>query len=109
MEFSCSRCIRVFNVLEIQRSRIYASPPAPRENLVGSKYTIADIGAWSWVNGWRFSGITEEEMGKFPHLLNWVERIGKRSAAQKGVREKYGMEGAFVAGLLRHAQGFLEG
>jgi glutathione S-transferase len=101
MEFSRTQCLCVFNVLEIQLSSLYSGPPgaspSPWEYLIGpgvGKYSIADIGAWPWVKGWRFSGITEEEMGKYPNLLAWLERIGSRLAVKRGVGEKYVLEGA---------------
>jgi glutathione S-transferase len=83
-------------VLEIQLPGLYSgapgTPSSPRECLIGpglGKYSIAHIGAWPWVKGWRFSGVTEEEMGRYPNLLKWVERIGQRLEVRRGVGEKY--------------------
>jgi glutathione S-transferase len=85
---------RVFGVLEIRLSGIYAGES--REYLVGKgkgKYSIADIAAWTWVKNWRRSGYTEEEMGSsFPHLLQWIERIAQRPAVKVGIGEKYNMQ-----------------
>jgi len=64
----------------------------PREYLAGhgkGKYTIADMCTWPWVQDWEFAGFTKEEMDVFPNLLSYIERIGGRSAAQKGIGDKY--------------------
>jgi glutathione S-transferase len=81
---------RVFGVLEIRLSGIYTGEP--REYLVGKgkgKYSIADIGTWTWVKNWPRSGYTEEEMSAFPHLLQWIDRIAQRPAVKRGTGEKY--------------------
>lgn len=82
--------LRVYGVLEIRLSGKYTG--VPRDYLAGKgkgKYSIADIGTWTWVKGWERSGFTKEEMGQFPHLLKWIERIAARPAVQKGIGEKY--------------------
>lgn len=82
--------LRVYGVLEIQLSGKYTG--TPREYLAGNgkgKYSVADIGTWPWINSREFSGFTQEDMKPFPHLLQWVERISKRSAVQRGIGEKY--------------------
>lgn len=97
IELSKSQALRVFNVLEIRLSGIYAG--SSRDSLVGTgrgKYSLADIGAWPWVKGWKFSGFSEEEMGKFPHLLAWIERISQRPAVKRGIGEKYVMPEAVL-------------
>jgi len=81
---------RVFGVLEIRLSGIYADEP--REYLAGKgkgKYSIADIGTWAWVKIWQRSGYTEEEFKAFPHLLGWINRIAERPAVKRGTGEKY--------------------
>ena len=55
--------LRVFGVLEIRLSGKYDGKP--RDYLAGSgkgKYSIADIGTWTWVELWERSGFTQEEM-----------------------------------------------
>jgi len=80
-------------VLELRLSgQQYKVDQEPRDYLVGAgvgKYSIADMGVWTWVKGWRFSGFSEEEMSKFPCLLKWLDRITERPAAKKAVGEKY--------------------
>jgi len=86
--------LRVYGVLEIQLSGKYTG--TPREYLAGKglgKYSVADIGTWPWVKGWKFSGFTEEEMKPFPHLLKWIERIAAREAVKRGIGEKYSLSG----------------
>jgi glutathione S-transferase len=76
--------------LEIRLSGKYTGEP--RDYLVGKgkgKYSIADIGTWTWVKNYSLSGYTEEEMKEFPHLVKWVDRIAERSAVKRGVGEKY--------------------
>lgn len=82
--------LRVFGVLEIRLSGKYTGEP--REYLAGNgkgKYSVADIGTWPWVKGWKKSGFTEEEMKPFPHLQKWIERIAERPAVKRGISEKY--------------------
>ncbi|MCJ1375195.1 hypothetical protein MMC20_006429 [Loxospora ochrophaea] len=82
--------LRVWGVLEIHLSGKYTGEP--RDYLAGSgkgKYSIADIGTWPYVNGYRFSGFTDEEMKSFPHLMEWRERIAERPAVQKGIGSAY--------------------
>lgn len=82
--------LRVYGVLEIHLSGKFAD--APRLYLAGNgtgKYSIADIGAWTWIKTWEFSGISKEEMQSFPHLLKWIERIAARPAVQRGTGEGY--------------------
>lgn len=69
----------------------------PREYLAGAgkgKYSVADIGTWPWVNKWEFSGLTEEDMKPFPHLMKWISRIAERPAVQTGIGDKYSMDKA---------------
>jgi glutathione S-transferase len=85
--------LRVYGVLEIRLSGKYTG--APREYLAGKgkgKYSVADIGTWTWVKGWERSGFTKEEMEPFPHLLKWIDRIAARPAVQKGIGEKYNLK-----------------
>ena len=77
-------------MLEIHLSGKYTG--SPREYLAGAgvgKYSIADIGTWPWVKGWKVSGFMDEEMKEFPHLLKWIDRIAARDAVQRGIGEKY--------------------
>jgi glutathione S-transferase len=83
--------LRVFGVIEIRLSGIYAADKQPREYLVGpgkGKYSIADIKAWSWIKNWP-NQFTPEEVNELPHLLAWVERIGARDAVKLGTGDKY--------------------
>lgn len=82
--------LRVFGVLEIQLSGKYTGQP--HEFLVGGglgKYSVADIGTWTWVKGWEFGGLTEKDMQAFPHLMKWIARIAERPAVKRGIGEKY--------------------
>jgi len=85
--------LRVYGVLEIRLSGIYAG--GPRDYLVGKgkgKYSVADIKTWPWVKGWERTGFTQEEMKPFPHLLKWIDRIAARPAVQRGIGEKYNLK-----------------
>ena len=82
--------LRVFGVLEIQLSGKYTGQP--REYLAGNgvgKYSVADIGTWTWVKGWEFGGFTEERHASLPHLMKWIARIAERPAVKRGVGQKY--------------------
>ncbi|THX69780.1 hypothetical protein D6D05_08883 [Aureobasidium pullulans] len=83
--------LRVFGVLEIQLSGKYSD--GPREYLAGAgkgKYSVADIGTWTWTSKWKLGGFKEEDMNaQFPHLLKWISRIGERDAVKTGTGSKY--------------------
>ncbi|KFY50840.1 hypothetical protein V495_00064 [Pseudogymnoascus sp. VKM F-4514 (FW-929)] len=82
--------LRVYGVLEIQLSGKFTG--LERDYLAGDgkgKYSVADIGTWSWVNRWRLSGFSEEELGQFPHLLKWIDRVAAREAVQRGIGAAY--------------------
>jgi len=82
--------LRVFGVLEIRLSGQFTGEP--RDYLAGKgkgKYSIADIGTWTWVKNWERSGYTKEEMAEFPYLLKWIDRVAARPAVQRGSGEKY--------------------
>lgn len=85
--------LRVYGVLEIQLSGKFTD--SPRDYLAGEgkgKYSVADIGTWPWVKGWRNTGFTDDEMKEFPHLLKWVDRIAERPAVKRGIGEAYQMK-----------------
>ncbi|PNP43932.1 hypothetical protein TGAMA5MH_04217 [Trichoderma gamsii] len=82
--------LRIYSVLEAHLSGQHrANSAAPREYLAGDsvgKYTIADMGTWPHVRGYRALGFSEDDMRpKFPHLLRWIERIEARPAVQRGI------------------------
>ncbi|MCJ1267531.1 hypothetical protein MMC22_007416 [Lobaria immixta] len=80
---------RVLGVLEIHLSGKYTNEP--RDYLAGNgkgKYSIADIGAWSWMRllrdeKWR------EEFDLPPHVVKYIDRIAERPAAQRGIGKEY--------------------
>jgi glutathione S-transferase len=45
-------------------------------------YSIADIANWSWVRGYKWSGVDLEGL---PHLRRWLDAIAERPAVQRGV------------------------
>lgn len=68
---------RLYSVLEARLAK--------REYLVGrngGKYSIADISTFAWVRWAPWAGI---ELGDFPRLKEWCERIEARDAVQKGL------------------------
>jgi glutathione S-transferase/GST-like protein len=64
---------RLFEVLDTRLNE--------REFLAGD-YSIADIANWSWVRGYKWSGVTLDGL---PHLTRWLDAIAKRPAVQRGV------------------------
>jgi glutathione S-transferase len=64
---------RLFEVLE---SRL-----KDHEFLAGD-YSIADIANWSWVRGYKWSGVTLDGL---PGVSRWLEAIAKRPAVKRGV------------------------
>jgi len=51
------------------------------EYLAGA-YSIADIANWSWVRGYKWSGV---DIDGLDHLVRWLDAIGKRPAVKRGV------------------------
>jgi len=45
--------------------------------------------AGPWINEYRYSKISEEEIGAFLHLKSWMERIAERDAVKRGCGSKY--------------------
>jgi GST-like protein len=64
---------RLFEVLDTRL--------AENEFLAGA-YSIADIASWSWVRGYKWSGLTLEGL---PSLERWLAAIGERPAVKRGV------------------------
>ena len=51
------------------------------EFLAGA-YSIADIANWSWVRGYKWSGV---DIDGLDHLARWLDAIGNRPAVKRGV------------------------
>jgi glutathione S-transferase len=64
---------RLFEVLDTRL--------ADNEFIAGD-YSIADIANWSWVRGYKWSGVTLDGL---PNLARWLDAIGQRPAVQRGV------------------------
>jgi glutathione S-transferase len=64
---------RLFEVLEARLKE--------HEFLAG-EYSIADIANWSWVRGYKWSGVTLDGL---PSLARWLDAIAKRPAVKRGV------------------------
>jgi GST-like protein len=64
---------RLFEVLETRLSEV--------EYLAG-EYSIADIASWSWVRGYKWSGVSIDGL---PNLQRWLDAIAARPAVQRGV------------------------
>ena len=52
---------------------------ADREYVAGD-YSIADMAIWPWI----LPGPQGQDLGAFPHLKAWVERVGARDAVVRG-------------------------
>jgi glutathione S-transferase len=64
---------RLFEVLETRLT--------DHEFLAGD-YSLADIANWSWVRGYKWSGVTLDGL---PNLTRWLNAIGERPAVKRGV------------------------
>jgi GSH-dependent disulfide-bond oxidoreductase len=53
---------------------------ADNEYLAGD-YSLADIANWSWVRGYKWSGI---DIGGLDHLTRWLDLIAARPAVRRG-------------------------
>lgn len=63
---------RLFDVLDTRL--------ADHEYLAGD-YSIADIATWSWVWGYKWSGV---DIDGLDHLARWIDQIGAREAVKRG-------------------------
>jgi glutathione S-transferase len=54
---------------------------ADNEYLAGD-YSLADIANWSWVRGYKWSGVDPEGL---PHLRRWLDAIAERPGVKRGV------------------------
>lgn len=78
---------RLYSVMEGHLDGSFTSSE-PREYLAGrdkGKYSWADMNAYGWTKGHAYTGISAEEFEKeYPHLKQWLARIGAREAVRKG-------------------------
>jgi GST-like protein len=49
---------------------------------LAGEYSIADCGLWPWVRISHYAAFTLDE---YPHVKEWHERVGQRSAVQRGL------------------------
>ena len=64
---------RLYGVMERQL--------ASRPYLAGD-YSIADIACYPWISRWPDLGLA---IGDFPHIKDWLERVGGRPGVQRGM------------------------
>jgi GST-like protein len=85
---------RLFEVLETRLSK---------HQWLTDEYSIADIANWSWVRIHGWSGVSIEGL---PGLQDWMERMAKRPACEKGtqVPERRDTEESDESDPYRHAQ-----
>jgi GST-like protein len=50
--------------------------------IAGKQYSVADIASFPWLRSWHNQGI---DWAEFPALKDWFDRIGARTAVQRGV------------------------
>jgi GST-like protein len=65
-------CRRLFEVLDKRLSD---------HRYLAGDYSIADIAHWSWVRGYKWSGVSIDGL---EHLERWLEEIGGRDAVKRG-------------------------
>jgi GST-like protein len=53
---------------------------ADRDYVAGS-YSIADMAIWCWASLWEGQ---QQDIGRFPHMQAWLERVGSRPAVREG-------------------------
>ncbi|MGC3982467.1 MAG: glutathione S-transferase N-terminal domain-containing protein [Steroidobacteraceae bacterium] len=66
---------RLYGVMNI---RLYDRP-----YLAGNEYSIADIVAYPWANGWERQG---QDINEFKHVKRWLEAVGQRPAVQRAMQ-----------------------
>lgn len=50
--------------------------------ICGEQFTIADIAAWPWVRGWKWSKI---DITPHDNVVAWVKRVRARPAVERGI------------------------
>ena len=53
-----------------------------RPYICGEQFTIADIAAWPWVRGWKWSKI---DITPHHNVVAWVKRVRARPAVERGI------------------------
>ncbi len=53
-----------------------------RPYICGEQFTIADIAAWPWVRGWKWSKIN---ITLHDNVMAWVDRVRARPAVERGI------------------------
>jgi GSH-dependent disulfide-bond oxidoreductase len=51
-------------------------------DFVAGDYSIADMALYPWIG---YAGYLGQNIGDFPHLAAWLERVGARPAVQRGM------------------------
>lgn len=63
---------------------VYEQRLAAHAWLAGGAYSIADIATWPWLASHHELGI---EMADYPHVADWLARIGARDAVRRGIEQ----------------------
>ena len=50
-------------------------------DFVAGPYSIADMAIWPWASLWEGQ---QQDIARFPHMAEWLDRVGERPAVQKG-------------------------
>ena len=50
-------------------------------DFIAGDYSIADMAVWPWASLWEGQ---EQDIGKFPNMAAWLDRVGSRPAVQAG-------------------------
>lgn len=51
-------------------------------DFVGDAYSIADMAIYPWTKLWKMQG---QDINEFPNIKTWMERVGERTAVQRGM------------------------
>ena len=54
---------------------------ADRQYVAGDFFSIADMAIWPWASLWEGQ---EQDIAKFPHMADWLERVASRPAVKAG-------------------------
>ncbi len=54
---------------------------ADRQFVAGDFFSIADMAIWPWASLWEGQ---EQDIAKFPHMADWLERVASRPAVKAG-------------------------
>ena len=68
---------------KITASTVSSTAALPGRGYLAGDYSIADVAAYPWIYRW---DLQEIDLDSYPHVRDWLARIGDRPAVQRGLQ-----------------------